>query len=75
VASSQLVANALLDLGLDARPSYGLATLCPMRLGARQASVDPCHDHAAFKLRKHAHHAEHRFAGRRGGIERLLVKE
>lgn len=39
-----------------------------------QPSHDTLPDHGAFELGKDAHHLEHGFAGRRGGVEALLVQ-
>jgi hypothetical protein len=62
--------RASTSLPILGRPSFGASGL-----GASQAAVDPFDDYAAFELGEHAQHAEHRVAGRRAGVESLLVKE
>jgi hypothetical protein len=56
--------------GRKPRPaSYAIGCMCP-----RQASADTLTNHRPFKLREDANHAEHRFAGWRTGIVRLLMQ-
>jgi hypothetical protein len=38
-----------------------------------RVSTDTLPNHRPFELREYADHAEHRFAGWRAGIERLLM--
>jgi hypothetical protein len=44
-------------------------------LGPRKPGTDSFLDDAALELGKHAQHAEHRLAGRRGRIQALLMQE
>jgi hypothetical protein len=62
--------DALFDLALGPTPAEHNA-LC---LRPRQPGIDTLADHAALKLGEHAEHLEHGLAGRRGGVERLLMQ-
>jgi hypothetical protein len=48
----------------------------PLALAARsrQAGLDALDDHRALELGEHAHHLEHRLAGRGAGVEALLMQ-
>jgi hypothetical protein len=49
-------------------PALGAACL-----GSGNPSAHTLHDHAALELGKHAHHLKHRLAGRRRGVDALLM--
>ena len=62
---------ASLDVGSDLGPTQLLAlVLCPPQAGAH-----PLLDHRPLELGEHAHHLEHGLAGRRRGVEALLVQK
>jgi len=60
-----------LDVGID----LGSAELLSLVPGPPQAGAHPLLDHRSLELGEHAHHPEHRLAGRRSGVEALLVEE
>jgi hypothetical protein len=66
------LAHAALDVGADTRPAELLLALGHH---ACQARLDALPDHGALELGEDAHHAEHGRAGRRRGVQRLLVEE
>ena len=50
-------------------------TLVPFALvHARQPGIDALADYLPLELREHAHHQEQRLAGRRRGVDSLLVQ-
>jgi hypothetical protein len=53
----------------------GPAELLALTPGPRQAGTDSFLNYRALELGKHSHHLEHRLAGRRGGVEPLLMQE
>jgi hypothetical protein len=55
---------------IDPRPTELLA----LRDRALEASMDTLPDHAALKLGKSAVDLKHELAGRRGGVDRLLIE-
>ena len=57
-------------LGVERRAAEPLA----VPTGPLKAGAEPLLDHRPFELGKDAHHAEQRLAGRRGGVDALLVK-
>jgi hypothetical protein len=57
---------AALMVGRPSRLTLGASPL--------KACLHSLPDHGAFELGKHAHHLKHRLAGRRGGVEPLLVE-
>jgi hypothetical protein len=71
--SRQSVTDSLFDLGGRAGAAKGFAALGAARLGPGNASTHAFHDHAAFELGKHTHHLEHGLAGRRRGVDALLM--
>ena len=62
------------DLGCVIRDGCGSTKSRPFGLCPCQPSHDTFPDHGAFKLGKHAKHLKHRAAGRRGGVEPLLMQ-
>src|SRR6516164_1269583 len=69
-AATQMRLDALFKRGIDPRPAELLA-LCDRAL---KTSVDALTDHAALKLGKSAADLKHELAGRRGGVDRLLIE-
>jgi hypothetical protein len=47
----------------------------PLILDPPKPGTDSFLNHRALELGKHAHHLKHRLAGRRRGVEALLVQE
>jgi hypothetical protein len=60
-----------LDSRLDATPPEFRS----FRPSARKTGIDPLSNNPPLKLSKYPQHLKHRLAGRRRGIESLLVKE
>jgi hypothetical protein len=69
-AATQMRLDAHFKRGIDPRP----AELLALRDRALKTSVDPLTDHAALKLGKSAADLKHELAGRRGGVDRLLIE-
>src|SRR6516225_1871271 len=69
-AATQMRLDALFKRGIDPRPTE-LRALCDR---AFKASVDALPDHAALKLGKRTADLKHELAGRRRGVDRLLVE-
>src|SRR6516165_7100468 len=69
-AATQMRLDALFKRGIDPRPAE-LRALCDRAL---KASVDALPDHAALKLGERAADLKHELAGRRRGVDRLLVE-
>ena len=59
---------------MDCRPTDRLATLGALGLGPRHAGHHALADDRALELGKYAEHLKHRLAGRRRGVEALLVQ-
>jgi hypothetical protein len=70
LARPQSLTDALLDLRRYGRP----AKLFALFYGPFQASADSFLDHGALELGKYTHHLKHGFAGRRGGVDPLLMQ-
>jgi hypothetical protein len=51
----------------------GAAAVLATGLGPSNAGIHPLADHCALELGEHAHHLEHRLAGRRRGVDALLM--
>src|SRR3954447_11921294 len=66
---SQSVTDAPFQLGVDERATAMLAR----RFGPSNARIHPLADHRALELSEHAHHLKHRLAGRRRGVDALLM--
>ena len=60
--------------GMDCRPTDRLAALGTLGLGPRHAGQHALADDRALELGKHAEHLKHRLAGRRRGVEALLMQ-
>jgi len=69
-AATQMRLDALFKRGIDPRPAE-LRALCDRAL---KASADALPDHAALKLGERAADLKHELAGRRRGVDRLLVE-
>src|SRR6516165_4215317 len=69
-AATQMRLDVLFKRGIDPRPAE-LRALCDSAL---KASVDALLDHAALKLGERAADLKHELAGRRRGVDRLLVE-
>jgi hypothetical protein len=54
--------------------SRGSAELLALAYGPLKAGTDPFLDHGPFELGKYAHHLKHCLAGRRRGVEPLLMQ-
>ena len=65
----------LMDSHFEFRGNRRPAKPFALALGPRKPSADSFLDYAALELGKDAHHLEHRLAGRRRGVETLLVQE
>ena len=59
---------------MDCWPTDRLATLGALGLGPCHAGDHPLLDQRALKLGERAKHLKHRLAGRRRGVEALLVQ-
>jgi Bacteriophage Sf6, terminase small subunit-like len=70
-----LPAQRGVDRSLDVGSDLGPAQLLALVLGPPQAGAHPLLDHGPLELGEHAHHLEHGPAGRRRGVQALLVKE
>ena len=73
--SRQSVMDSLFDLGGCAGAAKGFPALGAARLGPGDTRAHTLNGHAALELGKHAHHLEHGLAGRRRGVDALLVEK
>jgi hypothetical protein len=71
--SRQSITDSLFHLGGHSGTAEGFAALGARRLGSGNASAHALDNHAALELGKHAHHLEHGFAGRCGGVDALVM--
>jgi hypothetical protein len=69
-ASAQSSLDALLDGGIDPRPTK----LLSQRHSALEASVHALPDHAALKLGERAADLKHQLARRCGRVDRLMIE-
>jgi hypothetical protein len=70
-----LPAQIGLDCALDVGIYLGPAELLALIPGPPKACAHPLLDHRPLELGEHAHHLEQGLAGRRRGVETLLVQE
>jgi hypothetical protein len=66
--------DRLLSLALDPRSTNRLTRSGPICAGANHPGADTLGNHGTFELGKNAHHLEQRLAGRRRGVDALLVQ-
>jgi hypothetical protein len=72
--SRQSVTDSLFHLGASAGAAEGFAALGAARLGPGNAGAHPLDNHAPLELGKHTHHLKHGLAGRRRGVDALLMQ-
>jgi hypothetical protein len=66
--------HSLTDSFLQRRGYRRPTKTLPLAPGPRKSGADAFLDHGALELGKYAHHLKHRLAGRRRGVDPLLMQ-